>query len=195
MRRIAAVPMVAGLALLLTGCFSLYGFFLLDPVLLPGERTKASFMLRPFQVAEDKSRQFVVVGVPTSGELGTGRATWGADGRYGGPVKMPVSSGLPAALDASGFCVSNGLEFGEITGIKWKGYVTPSKVNDHGNVNQGTVATVQVKAKASATTDENYTVFGVTGMWNDDGNGVPEAGDGWWCTGLASVALYVDTPV
>lgn len=190
MRRIALVSFVSISVFLFTGCFSLQGFFLLNGSLAPGNKTLGVFVLRPFGTTEDKAYQFVIVGVPTGGDLAAGAAKWGADGRYGGPVAMPSSSALPGALDASGSCVSNGLDFSAITGTKWKGYVTPTKVNDHGTVDRTTTTTVIVKAKPTAGSS-NYAVFGVTGRWNDDGDGTPESSDDWWCTGLASVSLYV----
>lgn len=191
MRRILLVAMSAGLALVLTGCFAMQGFVLLASSIVAGDKTKAQFTLRPFEAAENRNFQFVVVGVPTGGDLAVGKAIWGANGKFGGPVGMPVFPGMGATLASSGQCDSNGLDFAAITGTKWKAFMTSSKVNDHGNVAQPSIVNVTVRAKSTAGTDTNYKVFGVTGVWIDDGDDIVEAGDTWYCTGIASTALYV----
>ena len=65
-------------------------------------------------------------------------------------------------------------------------------ISDKGLVTQKAIVDVVVKAAASAGTDENYGVIGVSGSWEDDGDGVVEdANDLYVCTGGASTTLYV----
>ena len=203
MKKILVSGVMAGtLALLLSSCFVLQGFSILATSLHRGDKTKAQFVLHPAQEAamyqgeNIRNRyQFILVGVPTGGDLTVGKATWGTNGKFGGPFNMPRSgalSGANAATTIQNTCEANGLNFDAITGMAWKGFMTPNPVNDHGRVDVKSIVQVVVKAAADATRNTSYLVFGITGGWGDlNDDGIVNNGDFFWCTGIASSNVYV----
>jgi hypothetical protein len=191
-KKIVLVGLAASMAFLISCGFTLKGFVLLKASLSPGEKTTARFTLRPFDEDKDRFHQFVLVGVTTGGDIAVGKATWGKNGKFGGPLPMPVASNLAATLDAENSCTSNGLAFDDITGIVWKGFVTPKKIADRGLVGQNAITDVIVKAKATAGTETNYAVVGVSGVWDDDGDGSVGTEDSFLCSGIAQTTLYVN---
>ncbi len=58
--------------------------------------------------------------------------------------------------------------------MTWKGFATPSDVNDKNKSKKDVIVEVGVKATDTAS-DGDHEVFGVTGAWFDDGDGIPEA--------------------
>ena len=154
-------------------------------------------MLHPLQVQKDISGvpirtnyQFVVVGVPDSGDLTVGKATWGTNGKFGGPQNMPSSAALPGAMSTSG-CSANGLDFAAITNTTWKGFLTLNPINDHGAVDTKALVQVGIKATSGAATATSNAIFGIQGTWSDDGDGVVNAADTFSCMGIATSMLYV----
>lgn len=190
--RKAVIVGVAGLmALLLSSCFMMQGFSVLATSVQQGKATKAQFVLRPASTTANKEKQFVIVGVPTGGDLIVGKAVWGTNGKFGGPYNMSVTANLPGLVASEGACNSNGLNFASVTNIAWKGFLTPNKVGDKGQVSSKVVVQAVVKAAADAGVDSNYTVLGVTGQFVDNDANGPDTGDFFGCTGIASVSLYV----
>jgi hypothetical protein len=187
LRGLLIVPLV----LLLSGClFLLQGFAVLDGNLARGEKTKARFTLRPADTSNDRIYQFVVVGVPSAGGLNIGKATWGTNGEFGGPKPMPVSGPLPAAMATAGTCdATGGFEFANVSGTKWKAFLL--QVRTKGKVNQKAIVDVVVRAAQDATRGVNYQVVGVTGSWEDDGDGLVNSADTFECSGVAFSSLYV----
>jgi len=114
MRRAATLLAAAVLPLVLSSCFVLQSFGVTAGTLTPGAKTKAVFTLRPNSTSPDTNYQFVVVGVDDPAQLAVGKATWGTNGRFGGPAPMVAESGLDEALVAAS-CGSNGVMFDEIT--------------------------------------------------------------------------------
>lgn len=191
MRKALFMVSAASLAFLLTSCFVMQGFSLLAGAVDAGGKTKAQFVQRPLTTAEERDFQFVVVGVPDDGNLTIGSATWDVKGAFSGPVPMAAVAGLPAAMATVGTCTSSGLAFESITGTTWKAFMTPTKVRTQGLVDTSTISQVVVKATAGATTGTNYNVFGVAGVWYDDGDGGVDVDDTFACSGIASAMLYV----
>lgn len=161
---------------------------MLDGTLSPGDKTKARFTLRPATTDKTRVFQFVVVGVDDGGNLGVGRATWGTNGRFGGPRTMPQSGPLPAAMAAGGDCVTSGLSFTAITNVTWKAFMI--EIRTRGKVNLNAIVDVVVKARPGATVGV-YPVVGVTGIWLDDGDGVVNAADQFACSGMATSTVNV----
>jgi hypothetical protein len=191
MRKKLLLALGAGaLTVVMSSCWALQSFTVLDYTLTPGQATKARFTLRPWDVASAANNiQFVIIGVPAGGDIAAGKATWGANGLFGGPLTMNVSAGFTTAMGNN--CASNGLDFANITGVTWKAYLTPVSIRDRGRVEQKATVDVVVKAKASATTGLNSTIFGVPGRYQDDGDGILDSGDSFQCWGLASSSVYV----
>lgn len=190
LRGLMAVPLVV----LLSGClFLLQGFVVLDGSLSPGQNTKARFTVRPADNEPDRVFQFVVVGVPNGGNLTVGKAIWGTNGKFGGPKKMPVSPGLPAAMQAANTCAQSGFSFNDVTGTKWKAFLL--RVRTKGKVNQTARIDVTVRAALGATGGTNYQVLGVTGIWIDDTSagtvGQVDAEDGFICSGFGTSSIWV----
>jgi len=184
--------LVVPLVVLLSGClFMLQGFVVLDGNLARGEKTKARFTLRPATTENDRIYQFVVVGVPDSGNLKIGKATWGANRKFGGPKPMPVSGPLPGAMSTSGDCDGvGGFEFSSVTGTKWKAFLL--RVRTKGKVNQKAVVDVVVKAAQNATRGISNQVVGVTGSWDDtNDDGLVNAPDTFVCAGVSTSSVYV----
>jgi hypothetical protein len=190
--KIALLGLAASLAFVLTSCFVMQGFVLLASSVSPGGKTTARFHLRPASTERDRGRVFVLVGVSTGGDVTVGKATWGTNGKFAGPLPMQASGTLAGFVENDGLCSSNGIDFSNVTNIAWKGFTTPKAISDRGLVTQKAIVDVVVRAAASAGTDENYAVIGVSGAWEDDGDGVVEdADDLYVCTGGASTTLYV----
>jgi hypothetical protein len=184
-RSLMAVPLVV----LLSGClFMLQGFVVLDGHIEPGTKTKARFTLRPATDTNERVFQFVVVGVSDGGELKVGKATWGTNGKFGGPTAMPVSPSLPAVMGASNDCVVSGFNFGDVSATTWKAFMV--EVRTKGKVKQAATVDVVVKATQSAT-DGSEPVIGVTGIWNDDGDGIVNGPDTFVCSGASTSSVYV----
>ena len=184
-----AIPM----ALLLSSCFVLQSFVILANSIAPGGKTKVVFTLHAATTTTGLPlKQFVVVGVPDGGDLAAKKTTWGRNGTYGGPYRMPANAALPAALAASSDCDGNGFDFAAVTGVTWKAYVTPTNVNDRGKVNKDVVVQTGIRAVPGATSDTSAQILGVSGGWQDDGDGIPEPGDDAYnCGGFGMVNLHV----
>jgi hypothetical protein len=184
-----AIPLVAGLVLVLSGCFVMQGFTLKNYALSPGGKTKAVFTLRPASTSANTNKEFVIVGVETGGPTTIGKATWGVNGTYGGPKAMVLEAGFAAAMGTQ--CARNGFQFADVTGVTWKAFLTPTKVNDRGTVGTKSVVEVGINVKAGASGDDTTSLIGVSGSYSDDGDGTVDSGDSFTCAGVAQVALYV----
>lgn len=191
-KKIAVVALVGVLALLSTSClFSMQGFTVLKGKINAGDSTKAQFTLHPTSTTKWREYQFVLVGTSNPAALTVRKATWGTNGAFGGPSKMPSSNNLATTLVADGGCESNGLAFGEVTGMTWKGFFTSTQVANKGKPAKKVVVEVGLKAPNDAT-DTGVGVTGVTGMWQDDGDGILNVADVFVCTGIASTSVWVE---
>ena len=134
----------------------------------------------------------MVVGVPDGGDLTIAGTKWGTNGTAGGPYAMANSPALAPQMDASGDCSSNGFDFSSVTGVTWKGFMTPNQVADKGKVNTSVIVQTGIKATAGAQTGVDYQVLGVTGKWiDDDDSGTITMDDIFACTGFGLVNVYV----
>jgi hypothetical protein len=193
---LAMIPLV----LVMTSCFTLQGFSLLKGAIAPGKSTTARFTVHPHLATKNPpystAYQFALVGVSVgepSGDpaLSVGKAKWGANGKFGGPQSMPVSSSLASAIDASGDCNGLGLDFSSVSSLAWKGFMTLNKIADKQKVGTSTTIDVGIKAKSAATSADAVFVLGVTGAWIDDGDGVVNSSDEFDCIGYASTWLNI----
>lgn len=191
MKKFLIVAVAGVMALLLSSCFVMQGFSVKATSLVPGKGTKAVFVLHPASTTATKYYEFVLVGVDDGGDLSVGKAKWGTNGTFGGPFAMSYRASLDDLVATDGTCSSYGFNFASVTGITWKGFLTPNLVNDKGRVDTKVVVQVGVKAAAGAASGSEP-VIGVSGWYqdvNDDGN--LDAGDVYFCTGSSSVSLYV----
>jgi hypothetical protein len=183
------------LALLLSGCFMLQGFVVLDYTLSPGQKTKARFTLRPSNFDQGiglsgPQFEFVVIGVATDSQLAVTTAKWGTNGDFGGPLNMPANGTLLAAM--AGSCSANGINFPDITGITWKLFVTPVEINDRNRFERKAVVEVGIKAKATATAGTEEEIVGVAGEWSDsNGNAAPDGPDFYLCEGIETGFVHI----
>jgi hypothetical protein len=192
MKKVLTMAGIGGLAFLLSSCFTLQSFILQDGALKPGSSTKVLINVHPYSAVDDtfrKEYQFVLIGNDTPADVSVGTSKWDTKGTFNGPQSMVLQSGLITAIgtacDASGFSLSG------LSGLTWVGFTTQSAVSDKGLVSKTAQIQVNVKAKNSATDDENVQVVGVTGMWDDStGDGV-SGDDGFQCTGNGSAELYI----
>jgi len=199
-KKVALAAGAIGLAFLLSSCWLLQSFSIADYTLTPGQSTKVSFTLRPMNKSLAVSgRQFVIVGIGVIGsgvasDISVPKATWGANGTFGGPLQMATINGIVSTL-APGNCAQAGLDFTDITGVEWKAFVTPSNKSDGGKVNKSNRIDVKIKATSAADVDTNYTIIGVSGVWLDDGDGIPEPSastdDGYVCWGIGSGGVHI----
>ncbi len=184
---LSAIP----LALLLSSCFVLQGFWVTATSIAPGEGTKAVFELHAYSTTKDKGYQFVVVGVPDSGDLTIAGTKWGTNGTAGGPFAMSNEPALAGAMDTSGDCASNGFDFSAVSGVTWKSFMTPNQVADKGKVNTSVIVQTGIKAANDAGAGD-YQVLGVTGKYIDDNDsGTIDSNDIFACTGFGLVNVYV----
>ena len=106
-------------------------------------------------------------------------------------MPMPANGALPGAMGA-GICASNGLDYADITGIVWKAFITPQKIQDGDKFEQKAVVDVTIHAAAGASTDTNHTIIGISGEWIDqNANDTVDGADFFGCTGIASSPVYV----
>jgi hypothetical protein len=182
-----AIPLV----FLLSSCFMMSGFWLAaNSVIAGGKGTKAVFEIHPTRLGGDNNYQFFLVGVDDGNDLRVTKARWGTNGTFGGPYPLGVSANLATTIGSD--CQSNGFDLSSVTGVTWKGFVTPTSINDRNRVNKDVIVQAGVKAVDGATTGD-WPVIGVTGAWADDGDGTPEASDDFLCTGVSQVSLNVST--
>lgn len=180
------------LPFLLGSCFVLADFWVASPVVAPGEKTAAYFVLYPEDRSSEKHYQFVIVGVDDPTQVGIGKATWGINGTFGGPQPMVVQPNLDDALVAAS-CSRNGIDFANITGMTWKGFTTATKVADKGKVGIAAQIRVGLTAKGTATPDTRTNVLGATGVWYDDGDAVLESNgdDLYFCFGISTSSVFI----
>ncbi len=184
---LAALP----LTLLLSSCFVMQGFWVnANSIVAGGKATKATFQIHALKGSGDTAYQFFLLGVDDANNLKAGKATWGTNHVYGGPYPLPSSADLASIIGSD--CQSNGFDLSSVTGITWRGYTTPTPINDKNAVNKDVMIQVGVKAVSGASAQEEP-VLGVTGAWSDDGDGVPEASDSFICTGVSQVFVNVTT--
>ena len=181
---------VGALAITMSSCWILQSFTVLDYTLNIGQSTKAQFTLRPMADQNDRQFAFVVVGVSDTNAIGVGKATWGTNDQFNGPLQMVVSAPLPAAMGSQ--CQANGLNFDTVTGVTWKAYLTPQKIRDFAQVEKRAVVQVNLKAKAGATANTNEQLVGVSGIWVDDGDTTVDSGDTFVCNGIATSSVAIN---
>jgi hypothetical protein len=194
MRKKLLFPLAGGaIALLMSSCFVLQSFTIVDYTLNIGQTTKARFSIRPFdKVSEVRAFQFVLVGLSSSSasDIGRGKAVWGTNGRFNGPLTMPANGAIATSIGTD--CDSNGLNYSEIAGMSWKAYMTPQKINDNGLVEQKAVVDVNITPKDTATPGGTYTVMGIAGAWVDNNdNDTVDPADAFVCWGIGTSALFV----
>lgn len=199
-RRLGIAVGVVSLTFLLSSCWVLQSFTVLDYTLTPGQATKAKFTLRDAAGDAVGTRMFVIVGVGAVGfaadntDIGIPRATWGTNGVYGGPQAMGVENNLVTAL--AGDCQAGGVNFQNINGVMWKAFATPNNKNDNGNFETKVLIQADLKARAAQVdVGANYTIWGVIGSWDDDGDGNPETAassdDEYSCWGISTSAVII----
>ncbi len=189
-KKLLLVLGVGALAITMSSCWVLQGFTVLDYTLNIGQGTKAQFTLRPMADLNDRQFVFVIVGVSNTSAIGVGAGTWGTNGQFNGPLPMVVSAPLPAAMGSQ--CESNGLNFNTVTGVTWKAYLTPQKIRDFARVEKRAIVQVNIRAKAGATTNVNYQLVGVSGIWVDDGDTTVDSDDTFVCNGIATSSVAVN---
>ena len=189
MKKASLVLMVPALAFLLSSCMIMQGFSVQAGSLAPGSLTKAVFTLHPASTTKSNRFQFVMIGVDHPGDIAVGKAVWGTNKKFGGPLLMFASNTLATSLGAQ--CQANGLNFNTVTGMTWKSFYTPHGIADKGLVEQKAVTTVLLKAKAAATSGDTVGVVGIAGVWVDDGNGTIGPEDAFLCTGISSSSIYI----
>jgi hypothetical protein len=192
---LAAIPLV----LALSSCFSMQGFMLLKPAIAPGKTTTARFTVHPHLDTKNPpystAYQFALVGVSaglntSDPALTIGKATWGANGKFGGPQNMLVSSTLPGAIGSD--CDGEGFDYSGVSGsLTWKGFLTANKIGDKQKVSTSTTIDVVVKAIKAAPKGDFALVIGTTGAWIDDGDGLVNSPDTFICTGNASTYINI----
>jgi hypothetical protein len=117
------------MALLLSGCFALQGFWIVaNTITAGGKATKAVFQIQPMRGQNDALQQFFLIGVQDNDHLRAGKAKWGTNRAFGGPYPLPVVGNLATTIGSD--CTSNGFNLGNVTGVTWKGFMTPEAVND-----------------------------------------------------------------
>lgn len=184
---LTAVP----LALLLSSCFTLQGFWIVaNSIEAGGQATKATFQITPVRGSGDAAHQFFLIGVADSNDLQAGKGTWGTNHVFGGPYQLGVVGNLATIIGDQ--CSSNGFNLGDVTGMTFKGYVTPNVVNDKNKVNKDVLVQIGLKAVNGPGTEP---VIGVTGMWIDDDVdgvvGAPDSEDAFLCSGVSQVFVDV----
>ena len=200
-RKLGLTAGLLALTFLLSSCWVMQSFVIVDYTLTPGQATKARLTMRPmgptYATVVTGARQFVIIGVGAIGgqntDIGVSNARWGINGQFGGPIPMGVENNLVTAMGTD--CGQSGLNFADITGVVWKAFATPTVKNDQGKVERKSVIEVTLRAKAAAVdAGENYTIMAVAGAWQDDGDGNPEdsgsTDDFYVCWSIATASVH-----
>jgi hypothetical protein len=187
---------MAAVAWLLSSCFVLQGFLIVDPTISPGHATKIRFTLVPNNFdnvvgppVTGAQYEFVIIGVPDTADLTAQKAKWGTNGKFGGPLTMAANGALIPALGTN--CGSNGIDLTDMTNMTFKAYVTPTKIADGNKFSKTAVVEVGVKAQSDATPGDNWQVAGFAGEWIDDGNDTPDGGDLFGCEGMGFGQIHI----
>lgn len=196
-RKLGVAVSLFALTFLLSSCFLVQSFSVLDYTLNPGQQTKARFTLRPSNLDNltgppitGAQYEFVILGVPSGGELSVQNGRWGTNGKFGGPLLMSINGGLVAAIGSQ--CTSNGLNLQEITGVTWKSFITPVKIRDRNQFEQKAVVEVNFRAKATAEGGEPSQVFAVAGEWvDDDLDDIVDSDDLFACSAIESAWVHI----
>ena len=194
-RKLGFAAGLFALTFMLSSCFLLQSFAIVDYTLTPGQGTKARFVLRPSNIDQiidlpGAQYEFVILGVPTGGSLSVQNGRWGVNGKFGGPLLMSINGGLVTAIGTQ--CSSNGLNLNEITGITWKSFITPVKIRDRNAFEQKSVVEVGFKAKATAEVGVPTQLFGVAGEWvDDDEDDTVDADDSFGCAAIDSAWVHI----
>ena len=121
---LSAVP----LALLLSSCFALQGFWIVaNTIEAGGQATKATFEITPRPTAQDDSGSPILPGRCRRRQRPRrpGRALGHEQHVFGGPY--PLARRRPTSRPSSETNArSNGFNLGDVTGVTFKGYVTPN---------------------------------------------------------------------
>jgi hypothetical protein len=192
MKKFFTLAGIGVLAFVMSSCFTLQGFSIKAGALKPGDSTTVTMTVHPALTTSsvlEKGYQFVLIGIDTPADLSAGNATWGTNGKFGGPKAMVVQSGLLAAIGTS--CDGTGFTLTALSALTWKGYATQNQVNDKQLVAQKSEIEIGLKAKSGALSGDVVEVVGVTGLWQDDtGDGVT-ADDTFLCTGNAAGGVTI----
>ena len=193
LKRLRNVAAIAVVAFLMTGClFNLTGFSLLDSSLAPGKSTTARFTVQPFSTESLRAYQFILVGVDDPAAATTAKATWGANGNFRGPATMDPVAGFAETLDSSGRLrrARHGLRRGRLAAHVAR-VRDPVPGEQQGTGQQACHGRRRPQGEAGRRADQNVAVMGITGMWDDDGDGVVEDTDTFVCLGNATTSLYI----
>jgi predicted small secreted protein len=189
MKKYLVTAGVGALAFLLSSCFTLQGFSIKAGALKPGRSTTIAVTVHPATSTPSKEYQFVLIGIDTPDDLSAGNATWGTNGKFGGPKAMVVQAGLYTDLGTD--CDGSALTLSGLSSYTWKGYTTQTQVRDKGLVAESAVIQIGLKAKNGATSGDPVQVIGVTGIWGDTtGDGV-SPDDTFLCTGNGAGAVNI----
>ena len=66
---------------------------------------------------------------------------------YGGPYPLPSSANSGHAIDRRATAQSNGFDLASVTGMTWKGYTTPTPINDKNKVNKDVMVQVGLEGR------------------------------------------------
>ncbi len=189
MKKLMMTAGVGALAFAMSACFTLQGFSIKAGALKPGHSTKIAITVHPASTTPSKEYQFVLIGNDTPTDLSVGNATWGTNGKFGGPKAMVAQAGLYSSIGTD--CDGSALTLSALSSMTWKGFTTQNKVADKGLVAQSAVIQIGLKAKKGATSEDIVGVVGVTGIWGDTtGDGV-SADDTFACTGNGSGSVTI----
>lgn len=198
-KKLGFVVGALALTFMLSSCFMLVSFGILDYTLTPGQTTKARFTLRPTNFensigppATGPQYEFVIIGIESGSDLQANTAKWGTTGTFGGPTTMAPNGALIGAMGSA--CSGHGINFQDLTGLTFKAYVTPTKIADKNKFGRSAVVEVVIKAQADASPGDEAVIFGIAGNWVDDGNDTPDGADFFLCSGVATTRVHIVAP-
>lgn len=192
-RRLLLVALLAVLASLLSGCFSVRTFYWSKKVPTVSGSSNAILNLRPYDNTADSGYPFVLVGFDSGDPLTFGSLrTWDAAGNFDGPKTMVKDNTLRNYILNNSLCTFSGIDAASLSGKVWTLFRAPDSVSYSTNK---AIRNAQVKLRinvgSSASSGDVYSTAFFSGEWNDNGDAVPNGSDTMGCTG----AIFTTLPV
>ncbi len=181
----AAAAMVAGLALVFAGCFGFNGIKFSKTSLKPGNAkksvSKVAVDVIPRGGDRDNAKFFLLVGLPngaTDGDTSDDALRVRAAKFTKGPFtnrnkRLRSNAALRNEILAEGDC---GRESVESTNFAYRAFLSDQRISSAGRRSKRGVVKFSLKQIRNSGDIQPANLDVRTGFWDDDGDGIPEAG-------------------
>lgn len=184
----------------MSSCFALRGFSWSRRVVTPGQTNVASFRFAPTEAPNTKTYEWILVGLPYTGDPDDGDAAflkigkprrWDVESELGPSQGLVADGSLESSIMSAVGCDYHGIGPAEMTEINWTALRTPTEVNSHNAVRKTVLTKLGIKWPASGAVESPSTadVVFITGLWADVNHDAVPADHEIACTGSAFSSL------